>query len=130
MVYDAGMLVMILIPGVAAYRRGERSELAKTVYRDGAIYYVYIFLCSMLNVVVTLVLSPELIYILTAFERVLHSVLASRAFLHIRQVALQLATFRTISDIQFTQNGRLDQFCPEPSSRSIEMSGVNRNTTA
>ncbi|KAF9256492.1 hypothetical protein L218DRAFT_881608 [Marasmius fiardii PR-910] len=35
MVYDAGALVMILIPTVTAYRSEGRSGLIKTVYRDG-----------------------------------------------------------------------------------------------
>ncbi|KAF9258464.1 hypothetical protein L218DRAFT_1005021 [Marasmius fiardii PR-910] len=35
MVFDAGMLVMILIPGVAAYRKGGKSELVRMVYQDG-----------------------------------------------------------------------------------------------
>ncbi|KAF9259422.1 hypothetical protein L218DRAFT_947647 [Marasmius fiardii PR-910] len=44
MVYDSGTLIMILIPGVAAYRRGGRSELIKTVYQDA--FPVYRFQCS------------------------------------------------------------------------------------
>ncbi|KAF9260251.1 hypothetical protein L218DRAFT_872849 [Marasmius fiardii PR-910] len=35
MVYEAGTLAMILIPGVQYYRRGGRTELIKTIYRDG-----------------------------------------------------------------------------------------------
>ncbi|KAF9255795.1 hypothetical protein L218DRAFT_883287, partial [Marasmius fiardii PR-910] len=35
MVYDTCMLVMMLIPGVAAWWVGGRSELIKTIYRDG-----------------------------------------------------------------------------------------------
>ncbi|KAF9255738.1 hypothetical protein L218DRAFT_950532 [Marasmius fiardii PR-910] len=43
MVYDGCMLVMMLIPGVTALRRGGRSELVKTIYRDGVVYYALIF---------------------------------------------------------------------------------------
>ncbi|KAF9256477.1 hypothetical protein L218DRAFT_193832 [Marasmius fiardii PR-910] len=39
MVYDIAALVMILIPGVAAFRRGGMSELMQTVYQDGVVYY-------------------------------------------------------------------------------------------
>ncbi|KAG7089134.1 hypothetical protein E1B28_010842 [Marasmius oreades] len=88
MIYDAGTLVMILIPGVGAFRRGGRSELVRTVYRDGVIYYALIFLMSTLNVIIVLTLPPDLVYLLSTFERVLHSLLTSRAVLHIRQIAL------------------------------------------
>ncbi|KAF9267738.1 hypothetical protein L218DRAFT_995316 [Marasmius fiardii PR-910] len=40
-VYDTGTFVMILIPGVASYRRGGRSELLKTIYRDGRITCIF-----------------------------------------------------------------------------------------
>ncbi|KAG7089065.1 hypothetical protein E1B28_010775 [Marasmius oreades] len=89
MIYDIGTLVMILVPGFKAYRRGGRSELVKTVYRDGVVYYGLIFSVSMLNVIVALTLPPDLVHLLSSFERVLHSILTSRAVLHIRQIGLQ-----------------------------------------
>ncbi|KAF9259386.1 hypothetical protein L218DRAFT_947615 [Marasmius fiardii PR-910] len=61
MVYDTGTLIMMLIPGVSAYRRGGRSELMRAVYRDGVMYYALIFLVSTTNVVVglTLPVGPQ-----------------------------------------------------------------------
>ncbi|KAG7089058.1 hypothetical protein E1B28_010768 [Marasmius oreades] len=47
---------MILFPGVAAYRRGGRSELYATVRQDGVIYFAFIFLVSVINVIVALTL--------------------------------------------------------------------------
>ncbi|KAF9260246.1 hypothetical protein L218DRAFT_872850, partial [Marasmius fiardii PR-910] len=35
MVYDTGILLLMLIPGIAVYKTRGRSELAKTIYRDG-----------------------------------------------------------------------------------------------
>ncbi|KAF9255053.1 hypothetical protein L218DRAFT_379338 [Marasmius fiardii PR-910] len=66
MVYDAGTLVMILIPGVDAYRRQGRSEFVKAVYRDGVIYYALIFLVSLINVLVVLVLPEDFVHLLTS----------------------------------------------------------------
>ncbi|KAF9255469.1 hypothetical protein L218DRAFT_1034692, partial [Marasmius fiardii PR-910] len=43
MVYDTATLAMMLIPGIAAYRRGGRSELICAIYQDGVIYYSFIF---------------------------------------------------------------------------------------
>ncbi|KAJ8085930.1 hypothetical protein PM082_004749 [Marasmius tenuissimus] len=87
MIYDSGTLIMILIPGIAAFRMGGSSELVKAVYRDGVIYYGYLFLISMVNVIIILTLPPDLVHLLSSFERVLHSVLVSRAVLHIRRLA-------------------------------------------
>ncbi|KAJ8088358.1 hypothetical protein PM082_022431 [Marasmius tenuissimus] len=87
MVYDSGTLIMILIPGIAAFRLGGSSELVKAVYRDGVMYYVYLFLVSMVNVIIILTLPPDLVHLLSSFERVLHSILVSRAVLHIRRLA-------------------------------------------
>ncbi|KAF9260250.1 hypothetical protein L218DRAFT_962860 [Marasmius fiardii PR-910] len=95
-VYEAGTLIMILIPGVRVYRRGGRTELIVTVYRDGIIYYVLILLLSMINVVVIRTL-PYFVLLLNSLVRVLHSLLASRAILHIRQIGLQDSTHQTMS---------------------------------
>ncbi|KAG7100113.1 hypothetical protein E1B28_001893 [Marasmius oreades] len=120
-VYDAGAFVMILIPGVAAYRRGGRSELVKTIYQDGVVYYALVFLTSMFNVVVTLTLPPDCILILAEFERVLHSVLTSHAILHIRRVYLQQSTPQTMSQIQFGRNEHISSFhTTEPPNTNAE----------
>uniref|UniRef100_A0A0W0G8Z7 DUF6533 domain-containing protein n=1 Tax=Moniliophthora roreri TaxID=221103 RepID=A0A0W0G8Z7_MONRR len=87
MVFDTVTLILTLIPGISAYRVGGRSKILITIYRDGAIYYMLIFLVSVVNVLVVLMLPSELSPVLASFERVLHSILTSRAVLHIRQVA-------------------------------------------
>ncbi|KAF9260181.1 hypothetical protein L218DRAFT_617087 [Marasmius fiardii PR-910] len=103
MVYDTCILVMMLIPGMTAYRRGGRSELFNTLYRDGVKYYVLIVLISITNVVVAVALPTDLILVLTSFERIFHSLLTSHAALHIRQVATRNDPDETLrlSQIQF-----------------------------
>ncbi|KIM37623.1 hypothetical protein M413DRAFT_258573 [Hebeloma cylindrosporum] len=82
--WDALVLVLMLIPGIGAYRSGGNSALMKAVYRDGAIYYLYLFTLSAINIVVVSVLPPQYQHLLTSAERVLHSMLTSRVLLHIR----------------------------------------------
>ncbi|KAJ8089721.1 hypothetical protein PM082_014989 [Marasmius tenuissimus] len=84
MLYDTGTFVMMMIPGFKAYRTGGRSELMKVIYRDGAIFFAMIFLVSVANVVVILLLPDELIHLLSAFERVFHSIITSHVILLIR----------------------------------------------
>ncbi|KAI3614171.1 hypothetical protein WG66_000112, partial [Moniliophthora roreri] len=78
MVFDTVTLILTLIPGISAYRVGGRSKILITIYRDVA---------SVVNVLAVLMLPSELGRVLASFERVLHSILTSRAVLHIRQVA-------------------------------------------
>ncbi|KAJ8088319.1 hypothetical protein PM082_022391 [Marasmius tenuissimus] len=65
---------------------GGSSKLMKAIYEDGLIYYGFVFLISLINVVVIVLLPPDLVHLLTAFERIMHSILTSRAILHIRRV--------------------------------------------
>ncbi|KAJ8085590.1 hypothetical protein PM082_004408 [Marasmius tenuissimus] len=97
MVYDTGNVIMIAIPGISAFRMGGKSELVNAVYRDGIVYYILTFLVSLVNVIVILTVPRNLTDILSSFERVLHSVLASRAILQIRRVALLEPTISTIN---------------------------------
>ncbi|KAL0571854.1 hypothetical protein V5O48_010106 [Marasmius crinis-equi] len=69
------------------HRTGGRSELINVVYRDGVKYFAFIFLVSATNVVLMLTVAQDLVHILAALERVLHSICTSHAILHIRRVA-------------------------------------------
>ncbi|KAF8995896.1 hypothetical protein BDQ17DRAFT_966015 [Cyathus striatus] len=102
MIYEAGIVILIVIPGVASYRSGGNTELYRTVYRDGVLYYVTLLALSALNVVLILTLPRGYVNLLSSFaiflwssahsltsafsvERILHSILTSRVILHLRQ---------------------------------------------
>jgi len=42
-VWNALVSVLMLVPAVRTYRYGGQGRLSKTVYRDGLIYYLYLF---------------------------------------------------------------------------------------
>ncbi|KAJ8077588.1 hypothetical protein PM082_002020 [Marasmius tenuissimus] len=87
MVYDAISFALMAVPGFKAFRLGGQSHLVKVVYRDGVMYYGLIFLVSLINVIIIVTLPLSYATIISPFERILHSVLASRAILHIRKAA-------------------------------------------
>ncbi|KAG7091687.1 hypothetical protein E1B28_010706 [Marasmius oreades] len=89
MLADMAGFILMAIPGISAYRSGGSSSFVKVVYRDGVIYYALTFMVSLINVIVILILSPDLVLLLTGLERVLHSILASHVILHIRKMASQ-----------------------------------------
>lgn len=84
MAYEAVLLVLMIIPGVTAYREGGNKGLYAVVYCDGILFYVYLFVLSTTNVIVINAFPADYFYILSPAERCLHSVLASRVLLHIR----------------------------------------------
>ncbi|KAL0056750.1 hypothetical protein AAF712_016640 [Marasmius tenuissimus] len=86
MVYDTGTFLMMMIPGIKSYRTGGWSELMKAIYRDGALYFALVFLVSLINVIVILLLPEDLVHLLSAFTRTFHSILTSHTILLIRMV--------------------------------------------
>jgi len=85
--WDTLMLILILVPAIRAYRSGGNSALIKVVYRDGVVYYLYLFVHSLINIAVVKSLPPQYQNLLASTHRVLHSMLASRVLLHIRALA-------------------------------------------
>lgn len=89
MVYDACLSLLMAIrgyPELKNWRRNMRSNsLSTVVYRDGLIYYVFLFGLSLINVVVILCLSYDYVNLLSTFERVMYSILTCRAVLGIRE---------------------------------------------
>lgn len=83
-IWDTLMMILMLVPAFRAYRSGGNSTLIKVVYRDGVIYYLYLFVLSSTNVVVVKSLPTQHQHLLTSMERMLHSILTSRILLHIR----------------------------------------------
>ncbi|KAG7093322.1 hypothetical protein E1B28_007004 [Marasmius oreades] len=91
-VYDTATFILMMIPVVKAYRTGGRAGLIKVVYQDGIKYFAVMFLCSMTNIILILV-NPSFVYLFTSLERVLHSIIASRAILHIRNQSSKQGIF-------------------------------------
>lgn len=84
MIYEGGIVTLMLIPGFRAYQRGGDSALVTIVYRDGVLYYIAIFVLSILNIIVIQKLSASYANLLSSLLRVIHSMLTSRVILHIR----------------------------------------------
>ncbi|KAF8999626.1 hypothetical protein BDQ17DRAFT_744982 [Cyathus striatus] len=83
--YDTIMMLLMLPPAYDAYKRGGKSTLANVVIRDGIIYYVYLFVVSLVNIVVLLKISPDYFSLLSVISRVIHSSLCCRVVLNIRE---------------------------------------------
>ncbi|THH18065.1 hypothetical protein EW146_g2864 [Bondarzewia mesenterica] len=82
------ILALTLVKGIPQYRQSN-SPLIISLYRDGIMYYIYLFVLSVINVTVLLTAPREYANLLSLLQRVLHSVLSSRILLHLRQAANQ-----------------------------------------
>ncbi|KIM39322.1 hypothetical protein M413DRAFT_447260 [Hebeloma cylindrosporum] len=85
--YDTVMLVLMAIPAARSYRTRGRSRLLNVVYRDGVMYYLYLFVVSLANIIVTLIFPPDLILVISFLSRMIHALLACRVVLHIDKYA-------------------------------------------
>ncbi|KAJ6610191.1 hypothetical protein B0H10DRAFT_435374 [Mycena sp. CBHHK59/15] len=65
MAYDLWMLILMAIPAVRSYRQGGHNHLLRVVYRDGIVYYIYLFGFSTANAVLNLALPKDLSFVLT-----------------------------------------------------------------
>ncbi|KAL5528269.1 hypothetical protein ACEPAF_7405 [Sanghuangporus sanghuang] len=83
-VFEAGILVLMLIKAFQNYQMHGQSRLYTIVYRDGTVFYVYLFALSAMNVSVIVTLPTNLALILTNLERVIHAILTSRIIMNLR----------------------------------------------
>jgi len=83
LVFQAGIFFLMLIQGIRYYRAGS-SEFLNVIFRDGLLYYLYLFVISFINIIaiVTLPLSLQTFFVST--ERVFHAIFGCRVVLDVR----------------------------------------------
>uniref|UniRef100_A0A0W0EU33 Uncharacterized protein n=1 Tax=Moniliophthora roreri TaxID=221103 RepID=A0A0W0EU33_MONRR len=68
LVYDTAASLLMLIPGISGYQKGGLSEFARIMYQDGAIYFIVMFILSVINIIVMTTLPCGYTFILAPFE--------------------------------------------------------------
>lgn len=84
---EAIALGFMVVSAYRSYRAGSAGELVRVIHRDGILYYIYLLIIGLANVIVTIALPVTGINLLTGLEDVLFSVLTTRIVLNIREVA-------------------------------------------
>ncbi|PFH52180.1 hypothetical protein AMATHDRAFT_57535 [Amanita thiersii Skay4041] len=87
MCYDACMCALLAMRAWSIFRSGGKSRLLVIVYRDGIIYYIYLFGLSLLNVILIFKLPADYLPLLSSPVRVIHALLTARVVLHAREQA-------------------------------------------
>jgi len=102
-IFQQTVILLLTIYKVIKVARHSRSRLIKALYRDGAFYYVYILLISIGNIIVPIAGPVNLVDLLGTFQRVMHSVLAARVLLHVREMLHQDVGITIGTSIEFAQ---------------------------
>jgi len=86
MIFETVILTLTLIKGLEHFKKAS-SPLVTVLYRDGMLNYVYLFILSIINLAVITSAPHGYTTLLTAMQRVVHSILSGRILLHLRQAA-------------------------------------------
>jgi len=82
-------LVLMVIFAYRTSREGNNTPLVKLIYRDGLIFYVYLFCVTSINIALTLTLDNAFVALVSPVQSAIHSVLTTRIVLNIREAASQ-----------------------------------------
>ncbi|KAF8683084.1 hypothetical protein AX14_004205, partial [Amanita brunnescens Koide BX004] len=110
-IVDAVSCILLLVQLVSAYTTGGLTNLMRVVYRDGVIFYIVLLCFSVVNIFAIVMLPADISSLLTAPERIMHAVLASRVILQTRhQVYSDKHSMITLHTIPSFDAARPEQF--------------------
>ncbi|KAF8976885.1 hypothetical protein BDQ17DRAFT_1384404 [Cyathus striatus] len=75
----------MVVPVYRSFRNGAKSRVMYTVFKDGVIYYLCLFILTLANMVVVTTMSPDYFNIILMLERAVRSIITCRVVLHTRQ---------------------------------------------
>jgi len=81
------LILVLTLTTFAPFYRQKKTHLIQVLYRDGVMNYVYLCALSICNVVVLTTAPHGYTTLLSALQRVLHSVLSARVLLNLRKAA-------------------------------------------
>ncbi|EKM51109.1 uncharacterized protein PHACADRAFT_213010 [Phanerochaete carnosa HHB-10118-sp] len=86
MVSEAPIMFLMAFMAFRNYRHTRDSAVFRTVFRDGTIFYLYLFILSIANVIVIFTTPAGLINLFAIPERMFHSILTTRIILDLREL--------------------------------------------
>jgi len=84
LIYQTVLFSLMLIQGIRCYRHGLSSRMFQVVFRDGLLYYIYLFAVSLINIVVSASVTPTLHTFFVSIDRVVLAIIGCRVVLDIR----------------------------------------------
>ncbi|KAK7682860.1 hypothetical protein QCA50_014246 [Cerrena zonata] len=83
--FETLVLTLTLIKGVQHYRIASGRGFVSVLYRDGVVFYIYLFGISVVNLIVIVAAPRDLANLLAIFQRVMHSLLSARVLMNLRE---------------------------------------------
>lgn len=80
-------LVLMAIFAYRTFREGYNLPFVKLLYRDGLIFYVYLFCLTATNIALVVALDIPFVAMMSPVQSAIHSVLTARIILNIREMA-------------------------------------------
>lgn len=98
LVYDTGTMMLIVLASTRSYAQmygqsGSSFMVVRTLYMDGVIYYISLFILSVMNIITIVILPRALVNLFSGLQRTIHATLTSRIVLHLREQVERRATF-------------------------------------
>ncbi|KAI5117579.1 hypothetical protein M0805_005641 [Coniferiporia weirii] len=109
MAFEFAVMLMTFWKGISYWNeRGNQGSLFTTFYRDGALYFVFLFALTTANFVICLRKPSENLdgnfYNLVMIpQRALHSIITARMILNLREAALDKQDQTTATTLEFRQ---------------------------
>ncbi|GJE99945.1 hypothetical protein PsYK624_162210 [Phanerochaete sordida] len=88
MVFETIVLGLTVVKMVYSFRKST-SPVVVSLYRDGVLFYIYLFAISLVNVVVLKTTPREYANLLSSLQRSLHSMLSARLLMNLREAAVR-----------------------------------------
>jgi len=83
-VYEFGIFCLMTLKAVQCYKLGGMTGLSLLVFRDGLVYYVYLFAFLIINVALLASFPPSSRGAMVPIQQVIHPILACRVMLDLR----------------------------------------------
>ncbi|KAF9014550.1 hypothetical protein BDZ89DRAFT_1076533 [Hymenopellis radicata] len=126
MIYEGVMLLLMSVRAYSEFRdvHAPTPQLLAGILKDGILYYLYLFVLSVINVVVIRVLHHDYTNLFSFFERVIHTILTCRVIVNIRSQARKdvLVATDLVGDLSAVATGPI-RFRSQPYSRDSEERG-------
>ncbi|EJD35186.1 hypothetical protein AURDEDRAFT_175764 [Auricularia subglabra TFB-10046 SS5] len=102
-VFELVIVILTVIKGVEHFRTGHaQSSLIRSLYRDGIIYFVYLFVLSLGNLLCIYIAPSEYVVLFGVTQRAFNAILSCKIILHLQAAARITAATLTGNDLVST----------------------------
>ncbi|EJD32275.1 hypothetical protein AURDEDRAFT_178680 [Auricularia subglabra TFB-10046 SS5] len=78
------IVILTLIKGIEQFRLGHASNLITSLYRDGILYFIYLFVLSLGNMLSIFIAPSEYVVLFGVAQRAFNAILSCRIIMHLQ----------------------------------------------